>query len=206
MDGSVLKISHLSVRRVLLVCSAALAMSFLILPTTAHGQSPEYLDAYGRYLELRAQGRYEEALPFTQEAVRLGDREFGPNDVNTGYLVNELGWLYWQQGRYAEAEPLFERALAITEGVLGPDQPEVATSLNNLATLYRDQGRYVEAEPLLKRSLAILEVALGPLHPLVGQSLENYAVLLRDTGRDEEAAKMETRAKAIRAKHAGGHP
>ncbi len=79
-------------------------------------------------------------------------------------------------------------------------------SLNNLAGLYHRQGRYADAEPLYKRSLAIVEEALGPMHPDFAQSLENYAALLRKTGRDAEAARMETRAKAIRAKHAEQNP
>ena len=37
-------------------------------------------------------------------------------------------------------------------------------------------------------------------------ALENYAMLLRKTNRKAEAAKMETRAEAIRAKHAAQNP
>jgi len=47
---------------------------------------------------------------------------------------------------------------------------------------------------------------LGAEHPDVATSLENYSALLRKTGRDAEAARMETRAKAIRAKHAEQNP
>ncbi len=82
----------------------------------------------------------------------------------------------------------------------------MATDLNNLAVLYHAEGRYAEAEPLHKRALAILEEARGPEHSVVASSLQNYAALLRKTGRGTEAAKMETRAKAIRAKHAEQNP
>ncbi len=54
----------------------------------------------------------------------------------------------------------------------------------------------------MKRALAIRENALGSQHPDVAESLENYATLLRETGRATEASKLETRAEAIRAKHA----
>ena len=37
-------------------------------------------------------------------------------------------------------------------------------------------------------------------------NLENYATLMRDTGQQSEAAQLETRAKAIRAKHAQENP
>ncbi len=68
------------------------------------------------------------------------------------------------------------------------------------------QAKYGEAEPLIKRSLAIWEKTLGPEHPNVATSLENYAALLRDTRGNAEAIKMETRAKAIRTKHAEDNP
>ncbi len=58
----------------------------------------------------------------------------------------------------------------------------------------------------MKRALAIREEALGPENPHVAQSLENYAALLRETGRGAEAAKRETRAEAIRTRHAEQNP
>ncbi len=56
------------------------------------------------------------------------------------------------------------------------------------------------------RALAIWEDTLGPHHPQLANNLQNYAALLRKTGRADEAAKMETRATAIRAKHAQDNP
>ena len=123
-------------------------------PAPAHAQSPELLDAYNRFSELDAEGRYHEAIPFAEKAVALVEREFGPDDPNTATLLNNLAELYRVQGKYAEAEPLYQRALAILENALGPDHPDVATALNNLAALYHAQGQYAEAEPLLMRALA----------------------------------------------------
>ena len=68
-----------------------------------------------------AQGRYQEALPFAEEALRLGEEEFGPNDPTTATLLNSLAVLNRAQGRYAEAEPLYQRSLAISEKGLGPE-------------------------------------------------------------------------------------
>ena len=63
MDGSVLKISQLSIQRVLLVCAVSFAMGFLLAPVVTYGQSPEVMRAVERSAELYAQGRYEEARP-----------------------------------------------------------------------------------------------------------------------------------------------
>ena len=98
------------------------------------------MDAYNQFSELHAQGLYQEALPFAEEALRLGEEEFGPDDPTTATLINDLAALYYSRGRYAEAEPLFQRSLAIREKALGPKHPDVAQSLNNLAELYRALG------------------------------------------------------------------
>ncbi len=111
----------------------------------------------------------------------------------------------YQRADYAEAERLLLVALQEAEK-FGQQDPRLAISHLALGTVYLEQGRYAEAEPLLQRSLAIMEQALGPEHPNVAQGLENYADLLRVLNRHAEAEKMETRAQAIRAKHAKENP
>ncbi len=75
-------------------------------PAAAHGQSPELIDADKRYKDLYAQGRYEEALPFAEEALRLGEHEFGPDHPVIAALLTSVAELNYTQGRYAKAEPL----------------------------------------------------------------------------------------------------
>ena len=111
----------------------------------------------------------------------------------------------YHKGNYPEAEKQWVAAFTEAEG-FEPQDPRLATSLNNLGEVYRLQRRYAAAEPQHKRALAIREKVLDSEHPDVAQSLENYAALLRKTGRGNEAAWMETRAKAIRTKHAEQNP
>ena len=73
----------------------------VLWPAAAHGQSAELIDADKRYKDLYAQGRYEEALPFAEKAVRLGKQEFGPDHPTTATLLNNLAELYRAQGKYA---------------------------------------------------------------------------------------------------------
>ena len=120
---SVPKINHSSIHRVLLICATALAIGLLVSPVVTHGQSPALSDAYERFSELYAEGRYAEALPFAKEAVRLGEHEFGPEHPTTATYLNNLATLYQGQGEHAAAEPLFKRALAIWETTLGPEHP-----------------------------------------------------------------------------------
>ncbi len=110
-----------------------------LLPTPVQSQSAALTSAYDRSKELYDQGRYEEALPFAEQALKLGEQEFRPDHPTTGKSVHILALLYRDQGRYAQAEPLYKRALAIVEKALGPEHPDVAANLHNLAGLYRRQ-------------------------------------------------------------------
>jgi tetratricopeptide (TPR) repeat protein len=132
----------------------ALASLFL-WSGTAHGQSPELMDVHRRFGELYDQGRYQEALPFAEKALELGEREFGIDHPTTGTLLNNLAFLHHSQGRYAEAEPLYERSLAILEKALGPEHPDVAQSLENHAILLRATGCGAEADDMEARAQAI---------------------------------------------------
>ncbi len=73
--------------------------------------------------QLHAQGRYQEALPFAEKAVRLGNQEFGPDHPTTATSLYNPALLDNAQGKYPEAEPLVKRALAVREKSLGPDHP-----------------------------------------------------------------------------------
>ena len=137
------------------ISAIVILVALFLWPAAVFGQSPEFWDAYDRANELSAEGRYQEAIPFAKEALRLSEREFGPNDPTTAITINNLALLYIDQGRFAEAEPLYKRALAIWEKALGPDHPDVALGLGNLAVLYRAQGHLPEALDHIRRASTI---------------------------------------------------
>ncbi|MCK5274990.1 MAG: tetratricopeptide repeat protein, partial [Alphaproteobacteria bacterium] len=142
-----------------LVLAAGLALAGCQAETTpdknpaTSAQSMDSVHMYARFVELYAQGRNREALPFGEEAVRLGEQEFGAENPTVAKMIDSLGLLYASMGRYTEAEQHYLRALAIQEKAQGPMHPDVAHVLDLLANLYRDQRRYDEAEPLYKRAL-----------------------------------------------------
>ena len=141
----------MSVRSLILSLLAVL----WLWPITAYGQAPELLDAHKRAGVLYALGRYQEALPFAEKALRLGERKFGPDHPQVTRGLNDLGELYRLQGKYAEAEPLHKRALAIWESALGPEHPNVAKGLENYASLRRKMGFSAEAARLEAQARAI---------------------------------------------------
>jgi tetratricopeptide (TPR) repeat protein len=145
----------------------------------------------------RSRGRYAEAEPLFQRALRIRELVLGSDHLQISYPLSDLALLYWQQNKYAEAEPLFQRALRIQEQALGPDHPDLAFPLNHLANLYRDQGKYAEAEPLFQRALCIREQALGPDHFQVAVTLNNLALLYKSQGKYEKAEPLFRRALSI---------
>jgi tetratricopeptide (TPR) repeat protein len=183
-----------------------LALSALpaVLPAA---QQARWEELNARVQDLYRQGKYAEATSVAQEALRVAEITFGPEDPDVAISLNNLAMLYQDQGKYAEAEPLYERALRIWAKALGPDHPDVALSLNNLAMLYKDQGKYAEAEPLCQRALGIKEKALGAEHPDLARSLNNLAELYRAQGKYAEAEPLHQRALRIREKALGlDHP
>jgi tetratricopeptide (TPR) repeat protein len=153
------------------------------------------------------QGRYGEAEPLLQKALKLHRRLAGDDHPDVATSLNNLARLYKSQGRYNEAEPLYEQSLEIRKHQLGADHPAVATSLNNLAELYNSQGRYNEAEPLYEQSLEIMERQLGADHPAIAISLNNLAGLYKSQGRYSEAESLYMRSLGIREQQLGAdHP
>lgn len=158
-------------------------------------------------IALHSAGEYGRAEEHYQQALKLHEKELGPEHPKVAILLNSLAQLYVEQGKYGEAEPIIKRALTILKEQLGPDHPDVANSLNTLAVLYLDQGKYGEAEPLYRQALVILEKQLGPEHPNVAGALSNLAALYREQGKNAAAEPLIKQALAIIDKQFGPeHP
>ena len=156
-----------------------------------------------RVFELYAAGKYAEARPLAEEALKLAEERLGAEDPDTATSLDHLAGLLHTLGDLKGAKPLYERALAIREKALGADHPDTAGSLNSLALLLQDMGDPRAARPLYERALAICEKALGPDDPDTATSLNNLAVLLQAMGDLERARPLFERALAIWEKALG---
>ena len=144
--------------------------------------------------ELKQQGKYLEAIPLAQEALRIRQQVLGDEHPYVAASLDHLAGLYESMGRYEAAEPLLNQALEMNKRLLGDEHPLVATSLNNLAGFYRAMGRYEAAEPLYTQALEMFRKLLGDEHPSVATSLNNLAFLYESMGRYEEAEPLYTQA------------
>ena len=137
----------------------ALAMLALLqmsaLPAFSQGSGTEWEILIQEAQSLYQEGKYDRAVVVAKKALKVAEKNFGPNHPHVATSLNNLALLYQTQGQYGPAEPLYKRALAIREKAIGPDHPHVATSLENLAALYRATNRDAEAETLELRAARI---------------------------------------------------
>jgi len=173
--------------------------------TAGEGPTAWLLTRAGIYLS--SQGRYTEALPLHQRALRIREAALGPDHPDVAADLNYVGQALSALGRSAEALPLQQRALRIDEAALGPDHPYVAADLSYVGGALSALGRSAEALPLQQRALRIREAALGPDHPDVAIDLNNTGRALSDLGRSAEALPLQQRALRIREAALGpDHP
>jgi tetratricopeptide (TPR) repeat protein len=159
----------------------------------------------GKYLLLR--GRYKEATSLLEQALLLGEQQYGLDHPMLIPRLKGQAELLWRQGQYEQATPLLQRILAIGERHLHPEDPEIAETLNNLASIYHSQGKYADAEPLYQRALHLQEQQLGFDHLEVADTLTNLAYLYGGQGKYEQAESLYQRVLCIQEQQLGPqHP
>lgn len=77
---------------------ALLGLGLWLTPEATYGQSRELLDAPNKSITLYGQGRYQDALPLGEKAVRLGEQELGANHQTNAVLRSYLAVLYQAKG------------------------------------------------------------------------------------------------------------
>jgi len=100
-------------------------------------------------IALEDSGRYVEAGPFHEQALKINAEKLGKNHPDTVPALTNLAINYKKRGDYNEAEPRYQQALKIVV----PNSLEAALLKNNLGFLYQEQYRYKEAEELYKEAL-----------------------------------------------------
>jgi len=104
------------------------------------------LNALGRIARKRR--RLPRAEQLHKLALKIVE-DLGPDRIDVGTTLVDLGEVYRAQGRHAEAEPFYKRALELCEkGNLSPNHSLVRDALGNLAALYEGQGRSADADRL----------------------------------------------------------
>ncbi len=149
------------------------------------------------YLEI---GNYDEAEKMQEAALRINQKQFGPQSRETADSLNELGLVYTQRGELAKAVAAHQEALAMRRLLFGNENADVAASLNYLGEMLTQQGKFSEAEVQLRESLEIRKKIFGNESLEAADSLRNLSILLGDQGKWPEAEAMARQVLAIRRK------
>ena len=178
---------YLAVMRKWLAAALLAFMMALAARGPARAQADDLKALDNQAQQLFQAGKYTEAMPVAERALKLAEHQRGPNDISVGYALNTLGRIYRQNGRFVDAEKSFGRALAIKRKVLGPNHHETLASLENLAETYASEGRYAEAEPLFLSALEALERIFGERDIYTIATMSNLAGLYAGEGRWRDA-------------------
>src|SRR2546427_484451 len=151
--------------------------------------------ALGRVLQER--GKYGEAVPVSQEAVRLYS---AAGATPTPELSASLGQL-------DASDSLNWRLLAMNRQLYGQRHPRVADILINLGAAQQERARYREAERFDRQALDLIRTFYGEEHYQTADALTKVARALVFQNRFEEALPMLRKALAIRERVFGPvHP
>jgi non-specific serine/threonine protein kinase/serine/threonine-protein kinase len=131
-------------------------------------------------------GRYDEAEPLLQEALRIRDESASPGTDDIAESTLRLGALMQLRSEGDSAESLYLRALELRRGNLDPGDPRIADTRIRYAGLLMDEGRFDEAEAQLLQAIGILERGDGD--PLDISAATNRLGQLYWTMGDFEAA------------------
>ncbi|MEL6673916.1 MAG: tetratricopeptide repeat protein [Bacteroidota bacterium] len=154
----------------------------------AVAQDPEntkFINAYG-YMLLEM-GKYEEAIPIFQRAIKLDSLANGGRDTSVAFLYNNFGGTLGSKGQYDRAIEYFELALGIDTPALGISHPTVATVFNNLGATWLSKGHYDQAIVYFKRAFGIDSTVLGPKHHSVAKDYSNLGTAWYGKGQYDRA-------------------
>lgn len=154
-----------------------------------------------------ALGRFGPSQALLDSALRIRERELGPNDPSIAETLNALGDLARDKGDLDQADRYYQRALAIRRATLGGENVDVATTLAGLAALRVKQGRTAAAESLYSRVLALDSVLRRPDDPRLARDLRGMAAVYLTEKRYADAEPLMRRTLAVQEQALGpDHP
>lgn len=158
-----------------------------ILPDTGPSAERRVAVLQGLTTNLRRQGRLDEAVAVSRDALLVAERALGTDHPVTGYAMIHLGdHVRDIEGDLVTAERLYRRGLELMTLRYGEQSIRLLHGLNSLAALLGERGDN-EAEQQLRRALAIRQTASSPEHPQAADQLDNLARELLRQGRLDEA-------------------
>lgn len=142
-----------------------------------------------------------------QRALELARALWGPKDLRTSSVLNDLALGASSAGDHRQAIRWLEEVVTTTEAARGPDSGELAIQLSNLGVALARQGEAARAEALHRRAVSINEALLGRDSLYTGTAYNNLANALEEQQKHDEATlHYAAAAEALRAAVGETHP
>jgi TonB family protein len=151
----------------------------------------------GLVFQLYNEGKYKEALPLAQQALRLRENFPGANAQQLHLAISDLGEIYLALKKYGDAESQFQRLIKIYEQSNMNDR-RLPAPLETVASIRHIKGRPDQAEEFYQRALQIRETVYGSKHAAVVQSIFNLAEFYQFIGSYKKAEPLYLRFIALR--------
>ena len=144
-----------------------------------------------------ALGRYGQALPQFEEALKLSRKLFKGDHALVAKCLNNVGFAHGELGRRDRALPLFQESLAMRQRLMDGDHADIVQGLNNVAFTLSALGRPKEAVPLFKEALASSRRLADGDHRDVARAMDNLGSTYARLGRAQESLKLKEEAAAM---------
>lgn len=123
--------------------------------------TPEYATILNNIANAcRTAGRYKESLVYYDEALRIYDMRYAPDDYNYAYLYNNMALLFQDMGDTDSANDVLRKALEIARfnAKENPDAiVNVATTYTNIALAYLKKDDYDTATANMHKAFEIFD-------------------------------------------------
>ena len=148
-------------------------------------------------------GLYDEARSLFDGALRIRERELGPNDTLVAETLQGIGDVARSKGQTTLADSALHRALAIRVAALAPTHVSVVGTMAALATLRTSQRRLSEAESIYTRALSLDSMSNRPDDARRARMLRGLGVIYWNEGRYDKAQPLFSRALEIQLRSLG---
>ena len=152
-----------------------------------HPANAYALDALGRVL--RERGRYDEAIPPLEEAIRMYSA-LPSSERDLASALTTLAETHFYAGRFDASDDLNKRVIEIDRRLLGNRHPNVADDLINLGASQSSRGHHADAERYYREALSIFEEWYGGDHPETASARTTLAQAVAAQSQFEEATRL----------------
>jgi tetratricopeptide (TPR) repeat protein len=144
--------------------------------------------------------RHADAEQLLLQARKEFERLKGRESREVGSVLENLGWVTYEQKHYEQSEAYHREALSVRTAVIGPKNSAVASSMNGLGVLLTAMGRNDEARQTLEAALKMTQETASPTHPDVAVVLSNLGNLAMKRGDAPAAESFYRQSLALREK------